>query len=401
MVKSEYKPQIIFVLIFMNLMILLDWGFTTDFNPKIEHGLLIEDLNYSYQWEIETIVIDNNWSDTVITYDWCNGFGNESEPYVIENIKFSTGYPRYSIIIKNASESFEIRNSLFLDCNKGIKLENVSNGRIYNNTFSELYAASIELNKCHDINITDNLLYDGQFEHIIINSSYSINVSRNTIDTFGGTNYGIKFHCVNYSRIEHNSVAFTGGTDKLALFHSHHNIVINNSLTNSGSSGLLVYESNFNQVLNNSIEEGYDGIKLHTSHHNEVIYNYITTRANGILVQSFSENNSIISNTLHETSIRLNYCRLNNVSFNYIINPYTGISMTYTNESLILNNTIYHYKNKCMYEYNCVNNTILGNICIPLPIPPDFRLSIFLIVFSIVAMVIVVRVIQVKLRRKN
>lgn len=383
---KNYKIRICFLLIFLFLILVFrpNLGFNRNVDQMIQQG---KGVSISSQWELQTITIDNNWSDTAKKYNWCNGLGTEKTPYVIENVSFTNKYPNTSIIIKNANEYFQIRNCMFIDCNRGIKLENVSLGDIIDNNFTDSYLPAIELDNCRNMSISNNLIYDGQDYHIIIESSLYINVSRNIIDTMGGTRYGICLENVNYSEIEHNIVDFTGGYYKIGLYYSNYNIILNNSLINSGGSGLQIYQSNFNFISNNSIKDGSYGIEIiQESSQNKVIYNEIKTRDYGIFTYTHSDNNSIFSNTLENTFIYLYICNLNNVSFNYIKNPDTGIVISDSNESSILNNTIYHFKSKCIGEYNCINNIILGNICIPIPIDLN-PLYLFLINLSIIVLV--------------
>lgn len=339
-------------------------------------------LNVPSQWELETIVIDNNWSATAVRYDWCEGIGTKNAPYIIENVSFSTGYPHTSIIIKNSSEYFQIHNCVFQHCNKCIKLENVSNGMILLNNYTETHSTAIDVVNCQNISISSNVLYDGQTQHITVESSIHVNITDNLIDTIGGTNYGILLENVNSSLVDYNIVDFTGGYIKIALYDSNHNRIFNNSLINSGGSGLRLYNSNRNTITNNTIKECSNGIELtQESIENEIIYNYINTHNEGIFVRDYSHANSIASNLLENTQISVISSNLNNMSFNSIRNPKIGINLAYSNNSVILNNTIYHYTVQCIREYNCIDNEISSNICIP--IPPDLSsFYTFLIVIS-------------------
>jgi len=86
-----------------------------------------------------TISIDNNWTTTNSTYDWCNGAGTVGDPYIIENMTIDAQNSGSCILIENSIDYFIIRNCTLIDggessLNSGIFLNNVQNGLILNNT---------------------------------------------------------------------------------------------------------------------------------------------------------------------------------------------------------------------------------------------------------------------------
>jgi parallel beta-helix repeat protein len=356
-------------------------------------------LNISSQWDLETIVIDNNWSATAIMYDWCEGTGTKNDPYIIKDVSFSIRLQDTSIIVRNTSEQFQIHGCIFYQCKNAIMLENVSNGVIINNNFTEYYSNAINLVKCHDVSISSNLLYDGQYQHITVESSKNVNITNNLIDTIGGTNYGILLENVNESRIEHNAIDFTSGYIKIALYDSNHNLIFNNSLINSGGDGLILYNSSRNTITNNTIKKCGIGIELRQeSIQNELRFNHINVHYEGIFVRDYSHNNSIASNLLENAQITIISSNLNKMSFNSIRNPYIGIYLAISNNSVILNNTIYHYTDQCIKEYKCIYNEISGNICIPIPsdLLPFYT---FLIVISVLGSAFLILFIYGRIRK--
>jgi hypothetical protein len=184
MFQREFYAQ--FGLLFVILLLNPIFPSYLRINSKIDQNSARKQaINISTKWSLESISIDNNWSETAAKYDWCNGSGTKSDPYVIENIFFNTYYPNTGIIIKNEFDYFQIHNCVFFNCYKGIKLENVSNGDINNNNFTETYLIAIEIDNCNNMTISHNLLYDSQLYHIFIDSSTSVNISKNIIDTMG------------------------------------------------------------------------------------------------------------------------------------------------------------------------------------------------------------------------
>ncbi|MEJ2248736.1 MAG: NosD domain-containing protein [Candidatus Lokiarchaeota archaeon] len=363
--RKLFEVQICFFLILLFLSITLVpnvlFGSKRNLQPRDNTKKVI---TLASQSGSENIFINNNWSTIVNRYNWCNGSGTKNDPYVIKDIYFTKGT---SITIKNTLEHFKICNCTFFNCNRGIRLENVSNGVILNNNFTNTYGFALKLDNCYNLSFSSNLIYNSKSSPIVIDSSIYVNISRNFID-IEEANDGICFEDVNYSHIEYNIVNFRSGAYKIYLDHSNHNVILNNSLITIGGNGLRLYSSSFNLISNNLFKDDDLAIDLSMrSNNNTVIYNEIKTEGQGMYFY---------------------YSNLNNVSFNYI-KAHGGIYLYYSNKSLILNNTIYYNKWGYIDECHCVNNTILGNIYISIRIPTPIDLSFLydlLIVISIVAL---------------
>lgn len=87
------------------------------------------------------IHINNNWSDTVLDYDWCSGSGTWNNPYTIQNMTFNNLNLGNCIEIENSTDYFVIRNCTIIDTgllwsDAAIKLNNTFNGSITNNTIT-------------------------------------------------------------------------------------------------------------------------------------------------------------------------------------------------------------------------------------------------------------------------
>ena len=72
-------------------------------------------------WPLASIHINNNWTETNSTFNWCNGKGTKEEPYILENITINQGND-IGIIIENSREFFKIKNCSISNSNIGIKL---------------------------------------------------------------------------------------------------------------------------------------------------------------------------------------------------------------------------------------------------------------------------------------
>lgn len=148
--KSSAKTNII---IFLTISIIFIIFIFTNFNFSQENNYknLESDnklkLKRSGFWEIGPIEIDDkdpskNWSITTTTYDWCKGSGTWRDPYIIENVTID-GQNTYNCIrIDNSDIHFTIRNCTLINGlgeywrSGGIRLENVTNGKIFNNNCS-------------------------------------------------------------------------------------------------------------------------------------------------------------------------------------------------------------------------------------------------------------------------
>ncbi|MFW9950278.1 MAG: right-handed parallel beta-helix repeat-containing protein [Candidatus Thorarchaeota archaeon] len=318
-----------------------------------------------------------NWNDTMVNNEWCSGSGTFNDPYVINTVLLLQGSNNTNIEIINSRAYFQINNCLFLDCDQGISLNNVSNGIISNNLIIDMSSNFVNIYNCTNITVNYNVMHDICIEGITVSHSTNISIIENVIDTFCLMNYGIDLDYVNYSKVINNSVSFTAGYAKCALYHSNNNLIMNNSLLSTGGSGLILYTSQNNQILNNTIKDCGDAIILYNkSNSNEISHNYLAIRDTGIRLNDNSGLNFIINNiidtsTIFETGkgnlgIKLYKCTNNTVLLNYITNLGSGIYLSFSNYSFVINNTLL-YNGNCIKEYNSIGNEFSNNNCIPIP----------------------------------
>jgi len=68
-------------------------------------------------WVLPYIIhINNNWSATESTYDWCTGSGSLAVPYVIENVTIDAQNSGSCIYIEHTNDYFIIQNCTLLNC---------------------------------------------------------------------------------------------------------------------------------------------------------------------------------------------------------------------------------------------------------------------------------------------
>jgi len=136
------------------------------------------------------IHINNNWSD-VKTAGICTGEGIESNPYIIKNMIIDGGGLASGILIENTEEHFIITNCYINNTgddyhDAGIKLDNVENGQLINNTVQGK-AFGIWLNRSDNNIILGNTLRNKRGLHVgycFDNTIYLNNFIATQVNTF-------------------------------------------------------------------------------------------------------------------------------------------------------------------------------------------------------------------------
>ncbi|UCC18214.1 MAG: right-handed parallel beta-helix repeat-containing protein [Promethearchaeota archaeon] len=107
------------------------------------------------------IHINNNWS-AAESVGICSGGGNSTHPYIIEDLVIDGGGVGNCILIGNSSDYFIIRNCTLFNSgpdwtDAGIKLMNVENGQIINNTITN-NKNGLYFNSSHNNLIVNNTI---------------------------------------------------------------------------------------------------------------------------------------------------------------------------------------------------------------------------------------------------
>ena len=302
------------------------------------------ELKTANDWDLTNkIVIDNNWSDTRDTYDWCSGSGTSNEPYTIENITMNMQYTDGCIEIRNTNDFFIIKNSSFLntiDSEFGIFLYNVTNGIIDDCKLLNNILAGLVLDHCEYVTISNNT-----FETNLIESAEGIqlqyyckhtSILKNRIK-IKGAGIQIKYYCddniIRENIWEKGEFRILGSCDN--------NIVENNTFSNCV---LRIYDNQFNKVLNNTfLTNNYYSSVIRLRASNTTINNNLITigSINGIELESGCDFNYIYHNTISNCD---NCIKLGAGSDNNIITSNTlrnsrdaGISITGNNNKVFYN----------------------------------------------------------------
>ncbi|MFX1453798.1 MAG: nitrous oxide reductase family maturation protein NosD [Promethearchaeota archaeon] len=270
----------------------------------------------------------SDWETMKATYTWITGDGTKNQPYIIDNVTIDGGQGGDCLKILDSNKFFEIKDSVFYNggaaLSSGIRLVNVSNGKIYSNNLSNNEDFGIYLERdCSNISIYNNILNKNDYYGII--SYYDcnyINISSNTIRESG--NSGILVRGNNNTR------------------------VIGNTLINNTLYGIQLRDSFFNIINSNIIKENPVGLSIYEASKNNITNNLIKNNTeNGITVKLSSNNNTISGNYLYmnkvyQIEIKDSSCNGSIIEFNKFIDEFgrfikdDGINTKINNNSQLL-----------------------------------------------------------------
>jgi len=254
----------------------------------------------------------------------CTGNGTYSEPYIIEDLEIDGGGSGSCMLIENSDVYFKIENctvynsGIYWD-DGGIKLSNVNNGELFNNSAISCGNRGLLIYSCSNNNISENT---------VNNNLWGINVrdSGNIIISGNSANY-------NYY-------------DGIWLLGSNNNVISGNTANYNNYTGIVLEDSIFNNVSGNTVSNNnYNtwsiGIELVDSSNDNIVSGNIVNnnRLRGISVGD-SERNTIIGNTINDNSygINLDYSNYNSIRFNIIEENDIGIYLKFSNNNEISDN---------------------------------------------------------------
>jgi len=227
------------------------------------------------------IHIKNNWS-AVKAAGICTGNGTYFEPYVIEDLIIDGEGSGSCIWIENSSVYFIIENCTVYNSSDtwaGIRIEQVDNGQLINNTVNHqligIYLLYSEYNTVSGNNLTDN-------DHGIHLSSSAFNtVSGNIVNE---NHYGIFLNFSHANIISGNTA--NNNEHGIVLSSSLDNIVLGNTANNNERGIMLISSSHFNIVSGNTLIGNVECIFEENSQENEFSNNGDCTYGEVILFES-------------------------------------------------------------------------------------------------------------------
>jgi parallel beta-helix repeat protein len=363
-----------------------------------------------------TISIDNNWTTTNSTYDWCNGAGTVGDPYFIENVTIDAQNSGSCIYIQNSNDYFIIRNCTLIDggglsLDSGIYLYNVQNGLIQNNTCYDA-RCGIVVETSSDIIVRENIVYGSSFVGIYMMFGSNNDAINNKIT---GSNRGLSIYSASNMNFSQNVMENTGihvyynaesqlpsnyidtsnlVSGKPVYFYANEDNLDNSNFTDPGQiilascndvslSGFDLKNTNVGmqllfcdnaQVFGNNFTDNSDaGIFLREGSFNNFSNNYFESNMYGINLYDTCRNNTIDNNTLLYGSygVFANIDSDNNIIVN---NNFTqcsrGIQISSSDNNIIESNDIIDSTGYGLYLYftssnnHFIRNTIEGaNLC--------------------------------------
>ncbi|MFX1395102.1 MAG: nitrous oxide reductase family maturation protein NosD [Promethearchaeota archaeon] len=271
------------------------------------HGIDIKthfnNLKASHSWEIfnSIHITGANWSETADNYDWCSGSGTLNDPYIIENITIDEGSSGSGILIENSTAHFRIENctiynsgskinimSSYLDA--GIKLVNVSNGVLINNTLSFNNRNGIYLEYSENNTILGNKCNDNNQFGIWLWNSDNNTISGNTANK---NNYGFSL-IGNHNNLSGNTA--NKNNYGFSLIGNYNNL--SGNIANNNTNGISLSFSNSSSVTGNTAFNNIYGIHLIYTNNSIVSANILI--GNVIFIDDHQGiNNIIIDNTCY------------------------------------------------------------------------------------------------------
>lgn len=318
----------------------------------------LEKIQPSLNWDLTgtpiTISGNADWAVKAASEPWCSGSGILSDPYIIENVTINGLNASSCITINNSDVYFIIQNSNLYNASEytsnpidnmydaGIKLTDVTNGKLLNNNCSK--------NNWYGIYIKNG------FNNSIIENNVSYNLF-NGIELLHAENSLVRANEVN-----------NNNRKGIELSNSYNSIIWGNK-ANFNEWGITVSNSDGSIVKNNiANNNGHYGIDL-DSEYIDVQGNTANDNENGIYL-SWKANNDIHNNTLSGNMIGIYLWNSNNNNIydnNASNNFFTGIKLygfhSKSDNNVITNNYVNGNGNDGIWlDYNCHNNTISHNI---------------------------------------
>lgn len=229
-----------------------------------------------------------------------SGAGTEANPYIIENLSIDATTTN-GILIEDTEAHFILRNCEIYNgtngsaTNYGLKLQNIKNGTIENNSImnnfygiymKNAYGITIRNNTiCYsryagvdssvsDDNIFDNNEFFNNGKGIDIDFSINNTIKNNIVGN--SSNYGLYFNSAN-NMIVHNNTIFNN-SHGINFYRQDGHIIYGNTVYNNRNDGILLSSSSKNIVYNNTVfNNSHNGIYLGGSKdntlYNNIIYN--------------------------------------------------------------------------------------------------------------------------------
>ncbi|TFG11051.1 MAG: hypothetical protein EU535_07825 [Promethearchaeota archaeon] len=338
--------------------------FTID-QDGLSHGIEKNFPLSSDYWILTGIHVNNNWSLTESTYDWCTGSGTIGDPYLIENVTIDA-QGRSGIMIEHTNEYFRIQNCTINNTGywndagsyyeAGIRISYADNGVIHNNTIYDTEYAGLSIVHAENNNITENKLSQNDLWALYMNIVEDLLIKNNSVN---GDFVDVGLIRCTYITMKNNTL-FQGGititADNLQQATTHS---IDQFNTVNGKS-IYYYKYRDNLVPKDFLNAGQI---ILASCSNSTISNCAISTVYAGIELFYSEYITIEScnfTSCEQISIRLDHSFNNTLRNNRFINRY-GIELRYSDENEVSNNYFYNNVRPIQLAGYCENNNISHN----------------------------------------
>ena len=303
--------------------------------------------------EHEPIIIDGN-SNFIIqaSREGWPGDGSSTNPIIIDGINITSAL--ISIEIYNCDLYYQISNSIFLgeEGTCGIKLSDVSHGLITNNTFIN-GDTGIQVRDSSNKNVINNNKLENLPTGISVDTgSYNNTISFNHFENVIVAAIVVQDKSFN-TIIDSNIISECKGIGVLIgeFGNVHSNRISNNIIIETVGTGIEITKSSQNRLINNRISDGGGGIGLGSSEGNLISDNLVWNVRCGINLNK-SNNTKVINNSLYgntETGLLIDHSNNNTFQDNRIFNNIGAIRIYYSIDNLFMNNTIHDHTDQAIY----------------------------------------------------
>jgi len=362
--KKAKKSRILVCLIVISLSFLFfpyksEFFFRSQQSNKDHENLKTSSIIYG------RVHILDNWSATVGNFSWCTGSGTSGDPYIIQDITINGNELGTCLLIENSSVYFRIDNCTFFNSKwdggsepvyAGIKLKNVNNGTVINNTCYD-NKVGINLDNCKNITVAENSIDNINYQGIRLDESNNNTIASNNVTNCGWNGIQFNYYCDD-NIITDNIIDVLHPCIK--LYSSNNNKIIRNTVHSEYEESIILSNCEMTIIRENTfIEQGFGfdisgGMIVFTS---QTIDSSNTL--NGKPIYYYSNENSLTKdNFTNPGQIILAGCDNNFISDITIFNSSMGISMFYCDNNEFKNITMDHVENGIMM-YQCDYNDII------------------------------------------
>ncbi|MBN2112220.1 right-handed parallel beta-helix repeat-containing protein [Candidatus Woesearchaeota archaeon] len=285
----------------------------------------------------------------------------------------SNNAPDVGILLENGSHAVVMDNILFSN-NEGARISNSTNCTLYNNEIKSHSQRGITIYNSTALNITSNLV-ENNWEGIRLSLSEGSNIANNLFNN--STREGVLIQSGSkLNTFENNNITFNGYNGIGLVSGSNNNTIFGNNLINNTKSGISLNNCNYTEVIGNTVENNTIwGIELQQSSGNLISENnLLNNNFNSVygsvyLNSSSTDNRATLNNISHQTradwnAVRIELSNNNNLTHNIINVDKHGFYLLNSNNTFLLNNTVYNCSDESIFdsstnhETRIINNTI-------------------------------------------